>query len=284
MALQANAPDKTAVRTALLKALHGLADPAPRILDDQIGLRLASPPEDWRLRPDMSADATRRVRASVVARSRFAEDLVEEKRSAGISQYAILAAGLDTFALRKLRVLTDLDVFELDTPAAQEWKRRKLSELGIDVPRTLRFAAVEVARGESRKEKLVAAGFDPNRPAVLASCGDSVYQTRESVAGLLQEVATLAPGSTLVLSFQLPLELVESDERPQRKATEAFARATGTPFRSLFPPDDILQMARDAGFREVLHVPAAELSARYFAGRSDGLRPSSAEDLLVATV
>jgi hypothetical protein len=45
----------------------------------------------------------------------------------------------------------------------------------------------------------------------------------------------------------------------------------------------MLALAREAGFREVQHVSAATLTARYFAGRSDGLRPGSAEALLVAT-
>jgi hypothetical protein len=44
----------------------------------------------------------------------------------------------------------------------------------------------------------------------------------------------------------------------------------------------MLALAREAGFREVRHVPAASLTERYFAGRADGLRPGS-EALLVAT-
>jgi hypothetical protein len=38
-----------------------------------------------------------------------------------------------------------------------------------------------------------------------------------------------------------------------------------------------------ARFIEARHVSAASLAERYFAGRTDGLRPSSAEELLVAT-
>jgi O-methyltransferase involved in polyketide biosynthesis len=48
-------------------------------------------------------------------------------------------------------------------------------------------------------------------------------------------------------------------------------------------PPEILGLARKAGFREVQHVSAASLAQRYFAGRTDGLRPSSSEELLVAT-
>ena len=60
-----------------------------------------------------------------------------------------------------------------------------------------------------------------------------------------------------------------------RQATEKHAAAAGTPFISLFAPQEMLTLARAAGFREVQHVSAATLTQRYFAGRTDGLRPSS---------
>ena len=64
----------------------------------------------------------------------------------------------------------------------------------------------------------------------------------------------------------------------------AGVRASGTPFVSFFTPTEMLALARDAGFREVRHVSAASLAERYFAGRTDGLRPpNNAEELLVAT-
>ena len=62
-----------------------------------------------------------------------------------------------------------------------------------------------------------------------------------------------------------------------------FARAAGTPFISFFSPLEMLALAREAGFRKAQHVSAAGLTQRYFAGRTDGLRPSSSEELLVAT-
>jgi hypothetical protein len=45
----------------------------------------------------------------------------------------------------------------------------------------------------------------------------------------------------------------------------------------------MLALAREAGFKDARHVPGSSLADRYFAGRPDGLRPSSGEDLLVAT-
>jgi O-methyltransferase involved in polyketide biosynthesis len=110
-----------------------------------------------------------------------------------------------------------------------------------------------------------------------------MYLTRDATAATLRQIAAFAQRSTLAMTFMLPLALVESEERPLRQATEKLARAAGTPFTSFFSPPEMLRLAREAGFREVQHVSAASLAQRYFAGRTDGLRPSSSEELLVAT-
>src|SRR5205823_7297244 len=88
-------------RTALWRALHVQIDAPPHVLEDEIGLKLAAPDEEWRDRPDMNLEWTRRIRAAIVARARFVEDLVVEQAGLGVSQYVILGAGLDTFAQRK---------------------------------------------------------------------------------------------------------------------------------------------------------------------------------------
>jgi O-methyltransferase involved in polyketide biosynthesis len=99
----------------------------------------------------------------------------------------------------------------------------------------------------------------------------------------LRQIATLAAGSTLAMSFMLPIEMTDPEIRPGVERAIAGARAAGTPFISFFTPSEMLELAREAGFREVEHVSAAALAARYFAGRSDGLRPpNNSEELVVA--
>ncbi|MGA7929270.1 MAG: hypothetical protein WCA20_25135 [Candidatus Sulfotelmatobacter sp.] len=109
-----------------------------------------------------------------------------------------------------------------------------------------------------------------------------MYLLKDAIAATLRQVAVLAPSSTLAMTFMLPIEFAAPEERPGREAAEKGARAGGTPFISLFTPQEMLALARDAGFREARHVSAASLTQRYFAGRTDGLRPSSSEELLVA--
>ncbi|WP_306600326.1 class I SAM-dependent methyltransferase [Geothrix sp. 21YS21S-2] len=280
---KAVAPDSTAVRVALWRALHLEVDAPPHVLEDDLGLKLAAPEADWRSRPDMSP-FTRPFRASIVARARFIEDLVAEHAARGVGQYVILGAGLDTFAQRRRELAGGLVIFEIDRPGPQSWKRQRLVDLGFGVPPDLRLVPVDFEAGDPWWERLAASGFDPGRPAVVASTGVSMYLTEEAVLATLRQVAALAPGSTLAMSFLLPVELADPDARPGIERAIAGAKASGTPFISFFTPADMLALATRAGFREVRHVPASTLAQRYFAGRTDGLRPpGNAEELLVAS-
>ncbi len=279
---QTEAPDSTAVRVALWRAMHVQIDPPPHILEDEIGLQLAAPDDGWRARPDMDPVGTKLFRASIVARARFVEDLVLEQARRGLRQYVILGAGLDSFAQRRPWTATHLKVFEIDRPGPQAWKRRRLIELGFDIPDWLRFVPIDFETDGAWFERLRAAGFDASQPAMVASTGVSMYLTKDAISATLRQAAVLAPGSTLAMTFILPLEFADPEERAVREAAEKGARASGTPFVSFFTPAEMLELAREAGFSEVQQVLPTTLGQRYFAGRADGLRPPSSEAMLVA--
>jgi methyltransferase (TIGR00027 family) len=278
-------PDNTAVRVALWRALHAQIDPPPHIIEDEIGLRLVAPNDDWRRRPDMEPNFTKPFRASIVARARFIEDLVLEQVQRGIGQYVILGAGLDTFAQRRPEIGKSLNVFEIDQPGTQAWKRQRLAAVGLDVPEWLRFVPVDFEAGDRWWERLTSVGFETSEPAVVVSTGVSMYLSKDANAATLRQVAALAPGSILAMTFLLPIEFADAAVRPGLQRAEKGALASGTPFISFFTPSEILALARKAGFREVRHISAALLTERYFANRADGLRPpNGGEEVLVATI
>lgn len=269
-----NAPDSTAVRVALWRALHVEIDAPPHVVVDVIGLRLADPEPGWRDRGDMNPDGTRAFRASIVGRARFLDDLVIDS---GLPQYVVLGAGLDSFAQRHPDV--DVQVFEVDQPETSRWKRGRLTEEGYRLPV---LVPVDFESGESWREALQVNGFDPSSPAVVSSTGVSMYLTREATEETLRQVARLAPGSVLVMTFMLPVEMVDAVDQPVQTAVEQAAASSGTPFISHYAPDEMLTMCRDAGFSSVQHVSPDDITQRYFAHRADGLRPPSAEHLVVA--
>lgn len=275
-------PDNTAVRTALWRALHIEVDSPPHVFEDKIGLKLIAPDDGWRSRPDMSP-FTRPFRASILARARFIEDLVAEQATHDVGQYVILGAGLDTFAQREPDLASRMVVYEIDQPGPQAWKRERLTELGFGIPSFLRFVPVDFEASNAWWERLIASGFNAEMPAVVASTGVSMYLTKEAIVATLRQVAALVPGSTLAMSFLLPIELADPEVRPGIERAVAGAKANGTPFISFFTPEEMLALARDAGFKEVQHISAAMLAQRYFADRTDGLcPPKNSEELLVA--
>ncbi len=276
-------PDSTAERVALWRAMHVLVDAAPHVLEDEIGLRLLAPDDGWRARGDMDPAGTAGFRAAIVARARFIEDLVTEQAAAGVTQYVLLGAGLDSFAQRRSDIAGRLRIFEIDQPGTQAWKRQRLIELGYAIPDWLRFVPVDFEANQSWWEQLSGAGFDAGQPACVASTGVSMYLSKDATAATLRQLSALAPGSTVAMTFLIPPELVDEVDRSGLQASRKGARASGTPFVSFYQPQEMLALARAAGFTDIRHVSGSSLGERYFSGRADGLRPSSGEDFLIAT-
>lgn len=271
-------PDNTAVRTALWRALHVKLDAKPHILEDEIGLKLVAPQDDWQQRPDMKF--TKRLRASIVARSRFIEDLVLEQNQHGITQYVILGAGLDTFAQRRTESFSNLNIFEIDQPDTLNWKQKRLAEIGLPAREFLHFVPVNFETSSWWKE-LLKAGFDINKPAVIACTGVSLYLTKDAINTTLYQISQLAPGSKLAMTFYLPVELLDEEDKPMQEIAEKGARNAGTPFISFFSPDEILELAHKARFKEATTISTKDMD--YFTNRSDHLLPASGEVFLLAT-
>jgi O-methyltransferase involved in polyketide biosynthesis len=141
---------------------------------------------------------------------------------------------------------------------------------------------VDFEAGGSWWEQLVAADFDPRRPAVVVSTGVTLYLSKEANAATLRQIARLASGSTLAMTFLVPSELVDEVLRPGFEAARRGAQAAGTPFVSFYTSDEMTSLALEAGFRTARHVSSDALNERYFAERTDGLRTARGEELLLA--
>ena len=261
------APDNTAVRTALWRALHVEVDAAPPVFADVVGLQLAAPENGWRDRGDMHPEGTRGFRASIVSRARFVEDLVVEQAAAGVAQYVILGAGLDSLAQRRTDLADQITVFEVDQPGTQAWKRRRLEETGLGVPDHLRLVPIDFEGGESWWDGLLAAGFDPARPAIVSSTGVSMYLTKHTTAATLRQLATLAPGSTVAMTFFILPELVDEADRPGLEIELRRGGPLGHPVRQLLRP------RRDRGHGAGRRLPGGDPSRIRRAGYSLLRRP-----------
>ncbi len=273
------APDSSAVRTALWRALHVQLDDLPHLIEDEIGLALADPEDGWRDRPDMHPIGTGGYRAAIVARTRFVEDLLVDE---GIGQYVLLGAGLDTFAQRHPELAERVRVFEIDQPGPQAWKRQRLNELGFGVSEHLRLLPVDFEADTDWWQALLDAGFDATARSLVSSSGVSMYITKAATTATMRRLSGMAPGSFVAMTFMLPFELVDATDRRALEGAASGAQASGTPWVSFYAPDEIVALAREAGFADVRYVPTAELAKRYLASRTDGLNPAGGEGILLA--
>lgn len=275
------APDNTAVRTALWRALHLQVDMKPHILEDEIGLQLVAPDEGWQNRPDMHPQFTRRLRASMVARSRFIDDLIIEQSTKSITQYIILGSGLDTFAQRRPDIISKIQLYEIDQPTTVAWKQHRLIELGLGIPQGLHFVSVNFETS-SWWDELLKSGFDHSKPSLIVSTGVTLYLTKEAINSTLKQIATLPSGSKLAMTFYLPLALLDEEDKTLQEIAEKGAREAGTPFVSFFSHSEVLHLADKAGFKEARIISSKDLEQLYFTNRTDHLSPSSGEFFLLA--
>jgi O-methyltransferase involved in polyketide biosynthesis len=88
----------------------------------------------------------------------------------------------------------------------------------------------------------------------------------------LRDVAALAPGSEIIFEYLIPDSLLDADGQRIAAVLKAAAAARGEPALSFFDPANLMARLREVGFAEVWELGPEDANARYFAGRTDGLK------------
>lgn len=276
--MQTGKPSRTALRVAIRRAAHQVTDKPP-IMDDPIAVQLVGS-EYARDMERASHPVARDFRCFMAARSRYAEDQLAQAIAAGVSQYIILGAGLDTFAYRN--PFPALRVFEVDFPATQEWKRSLLAEAGIALPHNLTFVALDLEH-HTLAESLQEAGLDPAAPAYFSWLGVVPYLTLTAFRSTLATIAALPAGSGVTFDYGFPPETLSPARRLIFDRLSERVTAAGEPFQLFFTPSQIESELRSAGFHRIEQVDHDGLNARYFQNRADGLKLSPVGIGMLAT-
>jgi len=146
------------------------------------------------------------VRGSILCRTRWINDAVQDAFSRGIRTFLILGAGFDTRANR-LPALKRSQVLEVDLPDVQADKRRRLARSGVNTS-NVRFISIDFdavplaetfAKNDLRKEE----------PQCLVWEGVTQYLPAKGVSAILSYAASMPAGSaknTLVVILPLMIE------------------------------------------------------------------------------
>lgn len=274
--MRTDSPSQTAMATAFLRALHLVADEAPYVFEDRAAgqflpayqqrflERLDALPRGWLQAFRQRRSALGGMRAQILVRARYTEDALRDALAAGAERYVILAAGLDTYALRHPE--DAMAVVEVDHPATQRWKREQLTRSGAEPSAGCSFAAIDFER-----QRLGDVLECPAAPQFVSWLGTTYYLSREAIAETLKSLAELSPaGSRLVLDYwrQAPL------------ATDGAALLWGTrlatafqqePMRCFLAPGEAEDLAREAGWHVREHCAPEIQNQRYLRRRRDDL-------------
>jgi methyltransferase (TIGR00027 family) len=262
-------PSRTALGVAIRRASHQLYDSPPLVLDDPIAVPILGE----RYRPALEEAAASihetfsvSMRAWLVVRNRLAEDNLAQAVRYGVRQYVLLGAGLDTFAYRNPH--PGLQVFEVDHPATQQWKRELALSNGLAEPPCLRYVPVDFER-QDLAQQLAICGLDFAAPTVFAWLGVVLYLTHSAFRKTLDLIARFPEGSGVIFDYALPRQALTPHELEARDALSARVQSIGEPFQLFFTPEEMkIELAR---FQRVEDLDAKEVNARYFANRRDGL-------------
>lgn len=264
-------PSRTAMRVAMLRAAHQFMD-TPKIFDDPLALRIIGAEAAATLRAEQSEEsdaASRAMRAFLCARSRFAEDELAQAVKRGVRLYVVLGAGLDTFAYRNPHA--GVRVFEVDFPATQMWKQKKLRAAEIAVPETLTFAPVDFEK-QTLAEGLLQAGFRAGEPAFFAWLGVTPYLNRETVLSTFRTMISLSPQNGVAFDYAVPRASLDAASQIAFDLLAGRVAAAGEPFVGFFSPEELAQELRAMGYHHIEDFGREEIEARYFTDRQDGLR------------
>ncbi|HEU0177106.1 MAG TPA: class I SAM-dependent methyltransferase [Blastocatellia bacterium] len=284
--MKENQPSRTAQLVAIRRAAHQLLD-NPKVFDDPLALSIIGQERALALQngQDQSEDPrlSLHLRAFYVARSRCAEDELVLAVGRGVRQYVILGAGLDTFAYRNPYPKGALRVFEVDHPATQAWKRARLEEAGISLPVDLTFAPVDF-EAQGLADGLQDAGYDPSQSAFFSWLGVTMYLTTEGVMKTLRFIASAPIGSGVVFDYTIRPSLLTPDQRLIFDTLYQRVDWVREPWQMFFDPAELKKDVQAMGFGHVEDIGPAEINARYFKERTDGLRVGSLAHIMHARV
>lgn len=258
--MSARQPSRTALGAAGYRAAHQLLD-GGKVFSDPFARTILGDGADGIIAGLSGSPAHQGMRIFMAARSRFAEDCLGVAVSRGVRQAVVLGAGLDTFALRNPYSELGLRVFEVDHPATQAWKRKRLSDAGLALPASLTFAAVDF-ESDDLGRVLRGAGFDPDRPAFFIWLGVVPYLGRAAIAATLRYIASI-PESEVVFDYSEPLENYPPERRAAVVALAAYTAEIGEPWLSHFDPDEIAQELRGYGFGALEDLGMSQMAVRY---------------------
>ncbi|MGR3207287.1 class I SAM-dependent methyltransferase [Bacillus glycinifermentans] len=205
-----------------------------------------------------------------LARAAYCESVLLHEVTLGLKQYVILGAGLDTFCFRHPELKNSLQIFEVDHPSTQEFKKKRLENTAYDIPDHLHFVPMDFTR-EFSYQSLIDEGFE-NEKTFFSLLGVSYYLTKEENANLISHLFSKVPsGSSIVFDYADERLYEEKGISNRVENMVKMAAASGEPMKSCFSYEEIEKLLETSGLLIYEHLAPDAINDRFFRNRTDDL-------------
>jgi len=199
-----------------------------------------------------------------LGRGVFAEDGLENAIKIGARQYLILGAGMDTFAFRQPNFTNELTIFEVDHPNTQSFKRKRIEELGWEIPENLNFITADFTK-DTWADSLV--NFDHFSSSKITYCtllGLLYYLSEDDFIKFISKLHDLLPyGSSIVFDYP-DKDTFTKKASPRVQKQVAMANLSGEKMLSSYSYEDMENILSDCGFLIYEHLLPKDINTRYF--------------------
>ncbi|MBU5467039.1 class I SAM-dependent methyltransferase [Virgibacillus sp. MSJ-26] len=249
------------IRKNMIQGIH--------FFNHEIGIKFQDQPDEilkWITQVQLSP--------TPLARAAYCEKVLFHEIVLGAEQYVILGAGLDTFCFRNSELDTELEIFEVDYPSTQDFKRNRLYKSNYQIPDNLHFVPMDFTKDkDSILQNLIDENFQPNKKTFYSLLGVSYYLTKEEISNLIKELFAEIPlGSSIVFDYADDKLFEEKGVSNRVQNMVQMASASGEPMKSCFTYDEIEKLLEDAGLLIYEYLSPDVINSKFFSDRSDYLK------------
>ncbi len=206
-----------------------------------------------------------------LVRAAYCERVLLHEITLGTKQYVILGAGLDTFSFRHRELENKIEVFEVDHPSTQRFKKERIKEAELEVPNHLHFVSMDFTKGFSY-EQLRNEGFE-NKKTFFSLLGVTYYLTKEELSSLIECLFAMVPeGSSIVFDYPDENLFTEKGLSNRVENMVKMAAVGGEPMKSCFSYNEMEALLEKAGLLIYEHLSPKDINTFYFEGRNDYLK------------